>query len=216
MTALHPDIEGCVVPDALTRQECAQVLAQADAAGFRGGVFAGDRLRATVMSPHIADRLWRRLAPHLQSRVHDTDLGMHNFVGECTEVPSGRYEAVGINPLLRVSKYSSGGSFRTHVDSCYATSDQNVGMHTVLVYLNEDVRGGSTVVYADGGRGRCEIVPEIGKALVFYHYTRHEGEPVEAGFKYVIRTEVMFRLVAHAHAKVEKTQKSEASAGSRT
>jgi hypothetical protein len=169
-------------------------LQQAHQVGFRRGVFAGDRLRATVTSPEIADLLWRRIAPYVARRRHDADKGSHNFSVGC-EVPSGTYEPIGINPLLRVSQYSPGGSFRTHFDTCYATSDQYVGMHTLLVYLNEDVKGGSTVVYNDDMDTACEVVPELGKALVFYHHTRHEGRRVDAGFKYVMRTEVVFRKV---------------------
>jgi hypothetical protein len=38
------------------------------------------------------------------------------------------------------------------------------------------------------------VRPEPGKALVFYHYLSHEGAPVTAGRKYVLRTDVMYRV----------------------
>lgn len=38
------------------------------------------------------------------------------------------------------------------------------------------------------------VKPERGKALLFYRYLLHEGAPVAAGRKYVLRTDVMYRV----------------------
>jgi hypothetical protein len=101
------------------------------------------------------------------------------------------YEPVGVNPFFRVSKYMPGNSFRRHTDTAYAESDQYVGMHTLLLYLNNDMTGGETAVFTD--KQAYKVVPKVGRALVFYHYTPHEGAVVKSGVKYVVRTEVMFK-----------------------
>jgi hypothetical protein len=69
-----------------------------------------------------------------------------------------------------------------------------------MVYLGGGCAGGETVIYfQDDGltrRGDWElrVTPTAGKALVFYHYLLHEGAAVTAGRKYVLRTDVMYRV----------------------
>jgi hypothetical protein len=46
--------------------------------------------------------------------------------------------------LHGISKYEAGQSFRWHSDSVYGTSDDNLGFQTLLLYLNDDFRGGET------------------------------------------------------------------------
>ena len=38
------------------------------------------------------------------------------------------------------------------------------------------------------------IKPKTGLALFFIHHFRHKGQPVTRGRKYVLRTDVMYRL----------------------
>lgn len=110
---------------------------------------------------------------------------------------SGRYEPVGVADLLRFSRYSPGGSFHTHFDTVYARDDGYVGMHTILVYLNDDCEGGQTIVY-DAQERPHVVKPETGTALVFYHYQLHNGQPVLSGNKRIVRSEVMFALADRA------------------
>ena len=69
-----------------------------------------------------------------------------------------------------------------------------------MVYLGGECEGGDTVIYIqDDGLTLPEgtavrVKPETGKALVFFHYLLHEGTPVTAGRKYVLRTDVMYRV----------------------
>ena len=63
-----------------------------------------------------------------------------------------------------------------------------------MVYLNADFEGGETKFYDDWGNLTVAVKPEPGMALVFEHEQLHEGAPVTAGRKYVIRTDVMYRI----------------------
>jgi hypothetical protein len=38
------------------------------------------------------------------------------------------------------------------------------------------------------------VVPRIGSALIFHHYLEHEGSEVVEGTKYVLRTDIIYRL----------------------
>lgn len=57
----------------------------------------------------------------------------------------------------------------------------------MLLYLNGDYEGGETEFRED------LIKPEAGMALVFPHLMMHQGAPLEAGSKYVLRTDVMYQ-----------------------
>ena len=58
--------------------------------------------------------------------------------------------------------------------------------------INDGFEGGAAAFH--DSRPRLMITPEQGKALVFYHRQLHEGMPVVKGRKYVLRTDVMYRL----------------------
>jgi len=67
----------------------------------------------------------------------------------------------------------------------------------VLVYLNAVEEGGHTAFYAAartaaGGAIVHQVVPVPGLAVTFDHRWWHEGQPVTAGFKYVLRTDVPY------------------------
>lgn len=54
------------------------------------------------------------------------------------------------------------------------------------MYLNDDYAGGATQFAWE------TIEPTAGSALVFPHRLRHQGAPLIAGTKYVLRTDVMY------------------------
>jgi hypothetical protein len=61
------------------------------------------------------------------------------------------------------------------------------------MYLNEGFEGGETKFYGEDRDVPTFIVrPRQGMALVFAHRQLHEGAPVLAGRKYVLRTDVMY------------------------
>ncbi len=70
---------------------------------------------------------------------------------------------------------------------------------TLLVYLNDDMTGGETRFFADMEQvaRRCPyltVKPRTGAALAFLHSIWHEGAVVQSGEKYVLRTDVMYKL----------------------
>jgi hypothetical protein len=64
-----------------------------------------------------------------------------------------------------------------------------------MLYLNDGFNGGSTD-FSLPGEDPIEIVPSRGLVLIFKHALRHRGAPVKRGVKYVLRTDVMYRLGA--------------------
>lgn len=113
---------------------------------------------------------------------------MNNLVG----LTSGHAED------MQVVKYSGGGFFKPHYDACVGGEtfcdrmDSGWGPRyaTVLIYLNDDFRGGETAFPKKG----ISIKPERGKAVLFYSSdpegsliedSLHGGNSVENGNKWI-------------------------------
>ncbi|MFZ6658460.1 prolyl hydroxylase family protein [Undibacterium sp. TJN19] len=161
----------------LSADECAELIALAEAQGF---IAAGVRTRegpkampmirnnerVLLASPHWVALLWQRLS----------DITLPVLDGEI---------AVGLPRDLRFYKYTPGQRFKMHKDGPW-TEDGMVSKLTMLVYLNEEFTGGSTD-FRD-----CSIQPETGSALFFIHDTWHEGAAIQDGYKYVLRSDVLY------------------------
>jgi len=97
-------------------------------------------------------------------------------------------EAIGLNEQFRFYKYESNQRFKRHVDGRFKKSEAEESRITFMVYLNDDYEGGETKF------DNVTIKPKTGTALCFIHEQKHEGSPVPKGTKYVIRTDVMYRM----------------------
>lgn len=67
-------------------------------------------------------------------------------------------------------------------------------LYTVLIYLNEGFEGGSTDLLNDDDSVLYRLVPETGMVFLFRHELLHTGAEVLSGSKYVLRSDVMYRL----------------------
>lgn len=73
---------------------------------------------------------------------------------------------------------------------------------TFLLYLNEGFEGGQTIFYTpameEGKLIATAVAPRVGGVFVFPHADAdvlvHEGSSVFSGTKYIIRTEVEYRI----------------------
>lgn len=117
----------------------------------------------------LAEQLWKELAPHAPKSIGDS-------------------ESIGLNELFRFYRYQPGQQFRKHRDQSYIRNSREASYYTFMIYLNDDFKGGETKF------NDLVVVPKKGSALVFYHYLEHEGTEVIEGIKYVLRTDIMFRL----------------------
>lgn len=100
------------------------------------------------------------------------------------------YHPVGLNERFRYYRYKDGQRFKPHVDGAYRRSADEVSLLTMLIYLNEGFEGGSTMLIGLNE----EIKPKEGMLLLFDHKILHSGQPVTEGVKYVLRTDVMYKI----------------------
>jgi hypothetical protein len=168
-----------VIHDFLTSDECQALIAGSEALGYEtftveGEVVPGYRNNARLMvdDPALADRLWSRAARHLPPEIEGQPAG-------------------GLNPRFRYYRYTGAEAFAPHYDGSIRVGDR-VSKLTFMVYLTDVSAGGETRFYGDGMQIRFAIRPERGKALIFDHLILHEGATVQAGTKYVLRTDVMY------------------------
>ncbi|MFT3680206.1 MAG: 2OG-Fe(II) oxygenase [Ferruginibacter sp.] len=117
----------------------------------------------------LAETLWSQLKPFAPQQI-------------------GNSIPVGLNELFRFYKYQPGQLFKKHIDQSYIRNDLEASYYTFMIYLNDGYKGGETTF------AETIIQPSQGTALVFLHSLEHEGSEVTEGTKYVLRTDIMYRL----------------------
>eukprot|EP00658_Telonema_sp_P-2_P052410 TRINITY_DN40605_c0_g1_i2.p1 TRINITY_DN40605_c0_g1~~TRINITY_DN40605_c0_g1_i2.p1 ORF type:complete len:127 (-),score=22.94 TRINITY_DN40605_c0_g1_i2:30-410(-) len=105
--------------------------------------------------------------------------------------------AVRLSRHIRFYAYDPGHMFGPHYDD-YNTVDGARTEFTVLVYLTgpqQGLKGGGTSFYSEHGEELLTFEPEAGTALLHQHGQAcllHEARPVEAGTKWVLRSDLIF------------------------
>lgn len=179
-----------VVRQFLTPAECDRFIAQAEGLGFQTATISTvlgplevkdyrDNDRVILDDPALAAELWVRAGPHVPPVLPD--------------ILSRRCEAVGFNERFRLYRYAVGQQFAPHADGRFKRESGEESRLTWMIYLNDDFDGGQTRFYLY--EDVLSVRPERGMALAFDHEHVHEGAPVLTGRKYVLRTDVMYRVV---------------------
>lgn len=168
------------ITDFWTPQACEDFIAQSESMGYEPATVEtekGHQVVASVRNNHrvvykdlpLADKLWEQLKAFAPTRI-------------------GNSKATGLNELFRFYKYEPGQEFKKHRDQSYIRNHLEASYYTFMIYLNDNYVGGTTRF------DEHTIAPQQGMALVFLHDLEHEGSAVTAGVKYVLRTDIMFRL----------------------
>ncbi|MFN8284166.1 MAG: 2OG-Fe(II) oxygenase [Chitinophagales bacterium] len=163
-----------------SEQECLDFISKSESIGYEPATV--DTENGQIIVEHVrnneriiytdnilASTLWQKLNSLVPSKI-----------GNCY--------AIGLNELFRFYKYKSGQEFKRHRDQSYIRNDMEASYFTFMIYLNENYLGGETT-FAD-----ISIQPKQGMALIFLHDLEHSGNPVKDGTKYVLRTDIMYRL----------------------
>ena len=163
-----------------TQRECEDFISKSEAIGYEPATIETEKGQKVVEAirnnnrviytdTHLANDIWRQLEPFAPKQI-------------------GNSKAVGLNELFRFYKYQAGQEFKRHRDQSYIRSDIEASYYTFMIYLNDNYQGGETTF------NNLTIQPKQGTALIFLHDLEHEGSSVRQGVKYVLRTDIMFRL----------------------
>lgn len=184
-----------VLHGALSREECAGYIEQAEGIGFYeapvNGRLGEQRMEAVRNNDRVmvddvdaAHALWARIIDHL-SPVWREVPGL--LAGEA----GGVLAPVGLNERLRIYRYQPGQYFKPHRDGRFVRDSGELSLLTALFFLNDVTQGGQTRIW--DGKAQFDIAPTAGSVLIFDHSLLHEGRTLEGGVKYVLRSDVMYR-----------------------
>lgn len=177
-----------VLHDFLSTEECGALIRRSEDLSYElgtvGGVIAEgirNNERVLIDDKPLAETLFQRAAPWLPYEVD----------GRCL---------AGFNERWRFYRYRPGQTFQPHRDGPYLsfqTYEQSAV--TFMIYLNNGMTGGETRFFTDAeqamhGHPYLSVQPITGTALVLLHSIWHEGAIVQSGEKYVLRTDVMYKL----------------------
>lgn len=182
-----------ILRNVLTVAECEMLIAATESHGYEPAkVNIGGGMEKLISDYRKSDRC-----------IIDSDGFAATLWGRIQHtVPLARrgQVAVGLNERLRFLRYDPGDFFCSHRDGTYvrrmergADREGERSRITVQLYLNHVEKGGATTVYSDSESKSTRVVPEPGMVFLFDHAVLHDGELVEAGRKYAIRTEVMYK-----------------------
>ena len=170
-----------IVEDFLDEEECRHYIQLSEEIGYE----------AATVNTHGGARVVEAVRNNRRAFHNSPELAQSWWIRAKKFVPAqlGNSLAIGFNELFRFYQYGVGHRFKKHADESYARNHEESSYFTFMVYLNDDFNGGETRFREH------EIVPKRGTALFFLHSLEHEGSEVSQGTKYVLRTEVMYRLV---------------------
>jgi len=228
-----------VVRDAIPIADCEDIIQTCEQLQF--GKYSAGKNNHGALQVLVSDQAARRVADAISRHVDlslldDLPSPPSDDKGDESEDDDIRYTVTGINKRWRVYRYAPDGdeTFSPHIDAAFAPSDLSedgttliwdatpegedvVSRMTILMYLNDDFRGGSTNFFLPKIEQVSEsdeyleplaaVKPKAGSILLFpqavgeeaveharMHWPLHEGSPVKAGSnrpKYVIRSDLM-------------------------
>lgn len=170
----------------LTVEECQQIILIAEDKGFVPAAIYTDYFgqehfsdtrkshRCIIDSKSFVDILWHRIQSYVPSVWKNGEVCM------------------GLNERLRILRYDPGDEFKPHRDGAYGDPSGAISKLTILIYLNEGYQGGYTAFMNSSESAWIPVTPYTGSIAIQDQELVHFVPPLQAGRKYVIRTDIMY------------------------
>ncbi len=135
-----------------------------------------------------AQRLFDKVKPFLSETIQ---------IHSPNPAEEGMWQLKELNNRLRYCRYQSGQYFHRHLDGVHYRSATVQSKLTFMLYTNSasEFEGGRTLFYQS--KEATEIwasyLPQQGDLIVFNHNIWHEGEQLEAGEKFVLRSDILYQ-----------------------
>jgi prolyl 4-hydroxylase len=177
------------LPAAFSPKFCEEILTFSHRAGFLPATvrsYGAEELRTHIRNNERLDWVDEALTARMEEALRVA--AGAQFPATFNGTPFSR-----LGRRLRIYRYHPGQYFKPHKDGHEKVGDLESQL-TVLVYLN-DTQGGETILMPQGAGRRdswVPVAPRAGDVLIFWHDIWHEGRPVTAGEKYVLRTDMFY------------------------
>lgn len=169
-----------IVENFWSKEKCEAFINKSEMLGYEAATIDTERGQKVVESVRnnnrvihknfeLATEIWKELKEYAPQKI-------------------GLSQAIGLNELFRFYKYQPGQLFKKHRDQSFIRNEIEASYFTFMIYLNDNYEGGETTF------NEIIIQPKTGNALIFLHDLEHEGSPVVSGIKYVLRTDIMYKL----------------------
>lgn len=163
-----------VYNDLLTPEECQQFLTKFHESKTEKMC---NRQRLKFDDKELAANLWKRIHKNYP-------------YAKLTDQFGDKWKVSHLNQRFRLTHYEPGQEFGPHFDGTYEAQYDVQSFATLTVYLNHDFEGGFTH-FIDYG---IHVAPKRGRAFLFVvDSVLHEGQKVSEGYKYILRTDVMYK-----------------------
>jgi prolyl 4-hydroxylase len=171
-----------VIEDFLTKEECEELILKSEKIGYEEAkVQTGENTQSILKGVRNNDRILYK-DEVLATKLYEKAKPFLIEIFDCHKI-------VGLNEMFRFYKYSPGQRFKMHRDGSYKRNETETSFFTFLLYLNDDFEGGETEF-----QDLFTVKPKTGDLLVFYHPYRHEGKLLVSGYKYALRSDVMYKI----------------------
>lgn len=194
------DAFAVVIDNVFSEEECKELISRSETVGYSEALVGYDQVRVVeqrnnwrcmIDDPEFADVIFQRIKDYIPPE----------WLGK---------KVSRLNERLRFLKYNPGEYFKPHNDGKFLKYDKSeISYITVQVYLNDVTygHGGETTftteklsygIYAKSKQTnavkRFSVPPVTGRVLIFEHDLPHEGSKLLEGYKYAIRTDVMYTI----------------------
>ena len=200
-TDILDDNMAFVLHNVLSKKECDQIIEYGEKEGFKS--LASEYSpnyrkseRINVDDNEFGDILLKRVKPFLTEKVKLTKQTKTHYIYDKI---CGTWKLDKINPWFRLCKYEPGGFFKKHLDSGYHPKvHSHRSLITIMVYLNDDYQNGETIIYDinnnENDKEIFRLKAKPGDCLIFNQKILHEGNEVNNGIKYMIRSDIFYTL----------------------
>lgn len=183
-----------IIDNFLTKEKCEELVSLSEQIGYveadisysTGGVINKD-IRNNSRLLYRSEELRTYLEELLKNDIPETSLFITNGSFE-------HKKFLKLSGNFRFYKYSPGEKFKRHRDS-NQLEEGGVSLITVLIYLNDVCDGGETFLCDRSlGDNQQLVKPLEGRLLMFDHSIMHSGEELKEGYKYLLRTDLIYEI----------------------
>jgi prolyl 4-hydroxylase len=191
---LHPQI--ILLHNLFTKTQCKQIINESERLGYNEATVD---VRAKRDATNTNNVMRKDIRNNDRIVFNDQELArdLYNYVNPSLNLGDS---IMSFSSQFRFYRYSQGQHFKKHPDGIFVDKENQLqSKYTFLIYLNDDFQGGETTIHI--GSSPIIIKPYSGLGLIFYHKFLHQGEIIQNGFKYVLRTDLMIKTQSNSDSK---------------